>query len=275
MKRQIIKIDESKCTGCELCVTSCPEGALKVIDGKARLVGEILCDGLGACIGNCPEGAITIEEREAEPYDEVKVLEQIIPQGAAVLAAHLAHLRDHQQCDDLNTAKEYLSAKNIPIPEHQPSDDKTLPCGCPGSMMKTLPKKQESSSSTTDISIDSELQQWPIQLQLLNPQAPYFQEADLLLVADCVPFAYANFHQRFLKNKILVILCPKLDTVLDQYVHKLSEIIKHNRIKSLTVVHMEVPCCFGLMNLVQAALDQSGENLSVKEYTISLTGEIV
>ncbi|MCP4650879.1 MAG: 4Fe-4S dicluster domain-containing protein [PVC group bacterium] len=274
-KRQIIKIDEEKCNGCGVCVPDCPEGALQVIDGKARLVGELLCDGLGACIGRCPEGAIEIEEREAEPYDEIKVMDNVVKAGDKVIAAHLKHLKDHNQDDYLEQAGAYLKEHNIPVPVLEEKET-NLPCGCPGTMMKDF-RADESAAPVQETSVSglSQLRQWPIQLHLLNPQAPYFKDAELVIAADCVPFSYAGFHQRFLKGKTLMIFCPKLDTAKDVYVQKMADIFKNNNIKSITMVHMEVPCCFGLMALVEEALKLSGKNIILKEYNISLKGEIL
>ncbi|MDP8212741.1 MAG: 4Fe-4S binding protein [Candidatus Zapsychrus exili] len=276
MKRQIIKIDEDKCTGCGLCVPDCPEGALQIIDGKAKLVGELLCDGLGACIGNCPEGAIEVETREAEEYQEKKVMENIVKAGDATLRAHLKHLRDHNQDEYLAQALEYMKENDIEEPETKKNEP--LVCGCPGIMMKDLRKKEPEPPKTQDVlaaSLKSELGQWPIQLQLLNPAAPYFKDADLLIAADCVAFSFANFHQRFLKGKILIMFCPKLDTTMDAYLEKLTFIISNNNIKSITSVRMEVPCCYGTLALVENALKQSGKNITVKDYTISISGEII
>lgn len=275
MKREIIKIIEEKCNGCAQCVPNCPEGALQVIDGKARLVGELLCDGLGACIGNCPEGAIVIEEREAEGYDEIKVMENVVNGGGAVVAAHLKHLKEHGQHEYFKQAQEYLAKRGIKIPRE--IEAKPLPSGCPGTMMQDFRNKERASAVPVSRAVapPSALRQWPIQLQLLNPHAPYFQNAELVIAADCVPFAFANFHARFLEGKALVILCPKLDRVMDLYQEKLAEIFRVNNVVSITVVHMEVPCCFGVGQLVQEALKLSGQNVIIKDYTISLEGEII
>jgi len=220
MKRHIIKIDEERCTGCGLCIPNCAEGALKVIDGKARLVSDQACDGLGACIGHCPEGAITVETREAEPFDERKV----------------------------------RASEAIPSP---------------GRAAGPAP-----SAAPTPTARKSRLAQWPVQLHLLNPQAPYFKGADLLVAADCVPFATADFHERFLAGKALVVFCPKLDDSDEIYVERLAEILRLNDIKSITVAHMEVPCCFGTNRVVEAALKRSGKKLEVKDITISVRGEV-
>jgi len=274
MKRKIIKIDENKCNGCGLCIPNCPEGALKIINGKARLVSELTCDGLGACLGHCPQGAITVEEREAKPYDEKKVMVTIAAQGRDAIESHLKHLQDHNQDEYLLEALEYLKEHQIEIgsPKGEPLKE---PCGCPGS--RVIDRRMEKQMIETPPATDfpSELRQWPIQLHLLNPHAPYFHNADLVIAADCVPFTYAGFHRRFLKNKILIIFCPKLDQGLEQYVEKLSELFKDNAIKSITIVRMEVPCCGGVTGIVAEALSRSEKRIIVKEYTISLQGEII
>ncbi len=275
MKRQIIKIDEEKCTGCGECVPNCPEGALQIIDGKARLVGELLCDGLGACIGNCPQGAITVEEREAEEYNERKVMENVVKAGENVIKAHLKHLKEHNQHEDLKQAMDYLKEHNIPTPKAEEKNEEPLPCGCPGTMMKDFRNDKSEETQEQPAAIKSELRQWPTQLQLLNPAAPYFKDADFLVAADCVAFTFADFHRRFLKGKTLAMFCPKLDSKMDMYLEKLTAIIRDNNIKSITVVEMEVPCCFGTLKLVEQAVKNSKKNVVIKDYTISIKGEIV
>lgn len=224
-KRKIIKIDEEKCNGCGLCVPSCAEGALQIIDGKARLVSDIFCDGLGACLGHCPEGAITIEEREAVPFDQKKV--------------H-AHVHD----------------------DH----------ACPGSKVMDFGKKPGFLQKGKGVPGVSELRQWPVQITLVPSRAPYLQNADLLISADCVPFAYANFHQDLLKGKVLLVGCPKLDDA-EFYTKKLTQIFKENGIKSVTCAHLEVPCCFGLVQIVKEALKSSGKDIPFKEATIGIQGD--
>lgn len=290
MKRDIITIDEEKCTGCGECVPNCPEGAIQIIDGKARLVSDLSCDGLGACIGHCPEDAISIENREAEPYDERKVMENIVKAGPATIKAHLMHLKEHNQTEYLSQAIAYLREKGITPPEMDSGHAPGHPASCPG--LKVMDFREErgatgggagagrqDAASASGVgqatAVKSELRQWPVQLQLVNPNAPYFQDADLVIAADCVPFSYANFHDRFLKGKTLIILCPKLDRVLEQYLEKLAEIFRINNIKSITLVHMEVPCCFGLTRLVEEALKRAGKNIVIKDYTVSIKGEII
>lgn len=269
VKRDIIKINKEKCNGCGDCIPGCPEGALQVIDGKARLISDLFCDGLGACIGTCPQGAIEIEQREAVPYDEINVMENIIIEGPNVIKAHLKHLNDHKQKDFLKQAIDFLIEKNIKIPDYETTVQGT----CPGSIETELGEKPMSSQEAP-VYI-GELRNWPVQLQLLNPNAPYLKNGDLLIAADCAPFAYANFHQRFLKDKILIIFCPKLDKTIEQYIDKLADIFENQDIKSISIVHMEVPCCSGIEVIVERALEKSGKNIIIKEYTISINGEII
>jgi len=268
MKREIIKIDEDICDGCGECVKGCPEGALQVINGKARLINEAFCDGLGACIGDCPKDAIEIIEREAEPYDEKKVVENIAEQGQDVLKAHLEHLKEHGQTDLLEEALEHLEELGIksPIDIKEADQDHT----CPGSAMNQWDNEQESGDEGGRI--NSRLDQWPVQLNLVPVQAPFFEDKELVIAADCVPFAYPNFHVDFLEENSLLIGCPKLDDS-EQYVEKLSEIFKQNDIKSINVVHMEVPCCFGLNQIVKKAMKKSGEDIPLEETTITVKGE--
>jgi Pyruvate/2-oxoacid:ferredoxin oxidoreductase delta subunit len=239
--RKIVKIDEEKCNGCGLCIPNCAEGALQIVDGKAKLVSEKFCDGLGACLGHCPEDAITVIDREAVEFDEKAV------------EVHLHKQKEAQ-----------------PKPEPQPSQSFT---GCPSSraMHFKIPETQtEAVSNTPSVSM---LSQWPVQLKLVPINAPYFQDADLLIAADCVPFAYPNFHQDFLKGKAVVVGCPKLDDV-QYYKEKLTEIFKTNSIKSVTVPYMEVPCCFGLVKVTEDAIAASGKNIPLKKVKIGIRGDI-
>jgi NAD-dependent dihydropyrimidine dehydrogenase PreA subunit len=282
MKRKIISIDEMKCTGCGQCIPDCPEGAIQLIAGKARLVSDLFCDGLGACIGTCPEGAISIIEREAIPYDEDIVMGTIVQQGAPVISAHLEHLLCHGQNELYNQAIAYLKEHTIAIPEHgSPTvPPKTTYDGhspfstCPGSAARSIPRNAPA-ASRQPLKTESELQQWPIQLKLLNSAAPYFDNADLLISADCVPFAYADFHADFLRDKILIMFCPKLDTDIDGYIEKLAEIFSNHTIKSITIVHMEVPCCGGVRYVVDQARERSGKRIPVMEKTITIQGDVV
>jgi len=231
MIRNIVHIDDAKCSGCGQCVTACAEGAIKLVNGKAKLVSDVYCDGLGACLGECPEGAITIIKREAHDFDEEAVKE------------HLSEERDEE-------AKE-------------------APC-CPGSRMMDFRGSPGIASQATIQA--SELRQWPVQLTLVSPNAPYFKNADLVVAADCVPFAYPNFHPDFLRGKALVIGCPKLDDV-EPYVKKLSDIFRGNNIQSVHVVNMEVPCCFGLQHVVEEAIKKSGKVLPLRQSVITVRGE--
>ena len=237
--RKIVRIDEEKCNGCGLCIPNCAEGALKIVDGKAKLISEKFCDGLGACLGNCPQDAIAVIEREAEDLDEKAV-------------------------------KAFLHKKQGTKPEPQPAPVFT---GCPSSRtmhFKAPESRTESLSNKPSVSM---LSQWPVQLKLVPINAPYFQDADLLIAADCVPFAYPNFHQDFLKGKTVVVGCPKLDDI-QYYREKLTEIFKTNSIKSVTLPYMEVPCCFGLVKATEEAIAASGKNIPLKKVKIGIRGEI-
>jgi len=271
VKREIIKINEEKCNGCGLCVPNCPEGALQIIDGKARLVSDLFCDGLGACIGNCPEGAISVEEREAEEYDERKVMENIIKQGKNTIKAHLKHLEDHGADKYLKEAKDFLKEKGI----EDPTKEKTSPArtSCPGSRIMDFSEEESSANETGKRS--SELRQWPIQLHLISPNAPYFIEKDVLLAADCTAFSIGDFHKDFLKGKRLVIACPKLDSNREIYVEKLRKMIDEAKINTLTVLVMEVPCCSGLVEIAKKALDSATRKVPIKLIIVSLKGDII
>ena len=301
MKRKIISIDEKKCTGCGQCIPDCPEGALQMIDGKARLVSDLFCDGLGACIGTCPEGAISVIEREAEPYDETKVIAGIMKQGTPVIKAHLEHLASHEQVEYYNDAIEFLIENGIPIPDHEPpvakkpapfgtrSTRKHPPAvchagphepnpftGCPGAAARDIPRKVPHAGPTQPVpgSSSSELRQWPVQLALLNPAAAYFKDADLLVSADCAPFAFAGFHEDLLKGKILIIFCPKLDADIDGYISKLAAIFSMHAIRSVTVIRMEVPCCGGLRYVVEKAMEKAGKKILLEEKTVMIDGKL-
>lgn len=274
-KRKIIKIDESKCNGCGLCIPNCPEGALQIIDGKARLISDLFCDGLGACIGHCPEGAITTEEREAEPYDEKKVMENIVKQGKNTIIAHLKHLKEHNETEYLKQAIDVLKGKDIEVPHDAISGGHgPLPCGCPGTMVKDFSSEGKDSKQKSDkvVSATSQLRQWPVQIALVPAFAPFLKDADLLIAADCVPFACANFHNDFLKNKVLLVGCPKLDDV-SAYEEKFKQILQNNDLKSITYVRMEVPCCAGMVPAIKNAISVSGKKVPFEEIIISIKGE--
>jgi NAD-dependent dihydropyrimidine dehydrogenase PreA subunit len=281
MKRTMIHIDESKCDGCGLCIEGCPEGALQLVDGKAVLVGEILCDGLGACIAQCPQDAIHIEEREAEPYQESQVLENILEKGEAALLAHLKHLQHHNQHTYLTEALALLKQKNHAIPtafdpnissSHHTTQTKFQ--GCPGS--QTINLKSKPTSNTTENPVyPSALQHWPIQLHLVSPHAPHYHSSDLLLTADCVAYSLGNFHNQYLTNHTLAVACPKLDQGLDRYQKKLVSFIEEAQINTLTVLIMEVPCCTGLVRLAEQAAKQANRKIPVKAIQVSVDGEIL
>lgn len=281
MKRKIVEIDEELCNGCGVCIPNCQEGALQIIDEKARLISDLFCDGLGACIGHCPEGAITIVEREAEPYDERKVMELIVPKGKNTILAHLNHLRDHNEVDFLNEAIQYLKENNIEMSNEKfETKQPASACGCPGSAAMDFNIDQEKvneapNADSGSSSLQSELKQWPVQLHLLNPQASYFRNADVVLTADCVPFAMPDFHSRFLKGRSLAIACPKLDTNKDSYVEKLTSMIADTRINSLSVIMMEVPCCGGLLSMAEMAREQSGRNVPIKRIIVGIQGDVL
>ncbi|MCI1945654.1 ATP-binding protein [Clostridium luticellarii] len=243
MKRKIVNIDEKKCNGCGLCVNACHEGAIELVDGKARLISDEYCDGLGDCLPECPVGAIKIVERESKDYNEKLVMEK-------------------------KKEKEKLALKAY------------LPCGCPGAAARTIERMPRSKKNIDkkehreNLKNISELRQWPVQLKLINPRAPYLKNADLLVAADCTAYAYANFHEDFIQDHIVVIGCPKLDDI-DYYEEKFEEIIKNNDLKSITVVRMEVPCCGGIVNAVKRAMLQSGIIIPYREVTVATNGDII
>jgi len=248
-KRTIVRIDEEKCTCCGLCIPNCAEGALQIIDGKAKLVSDRFCDGLGACLGHCPEDAIVITEREADEFDEEAV------------ETHL-----HAKKEAKPGPKAQPKSQAQPHPSHSFG-------GCPGSRMMQFNAPEAGGEAKPVARSQSTLSHWPVQLKLVPVNAPYFNNADLLIAADCVPFAYANFHQDFLKGKAVVVGCPKLDDI-ELYREKLTEIFKSNSIRSITVPYMEVPCCFGLVAAVEDALEVSGKNIPLKKVKIGIRGEV-
>jgi len=273
MKRTIIKIDENLCNGCGNCVTGCHEGALQLIDGKAVMVSELYCDGLGACIGECPVNAIKLEEREAEPYSEVAVMERISAKGELVILAHLKHLKDHGEKKLLQEGVAWLKEHHIEIDFSSINKQEKLACGCSGSHEKTW-IKPAFVTAPSNTGQHSELRQFPVQLQLLNPQAPYFEGANVLLAADCTAFALGNFHSKFLKGKKLAIACPKLDSNTDHYIEKLESMIDDSHIDTLTVLIMEVPCCSGLVGIAKTARDKATRNIPIKVIVVSVQGEV-
>ncbi|NIQ40094.1 MAG: 4Fe-4S dicluster domain-containing protein [Proteobacteria bacterium] len=275
MKRKIITIDEERCTGCELCIANCPEGAIQIIDGKARLVSDLLCDGLGACLGHCPEDAITIEEREAEDYNERTVVENILKQGPNTLKAHLAHLREHQQDEYYNQAVEYLKEQNIPIPADTESTPHLTPMGgCPGSKTMAFAREDRAAKSLVG-KRPSALTHWPIQMHLLSPVAPHYQNADMVLAADCVAYSLGDFHKDYLQGKVLGIACPKLDEGQEIYLEKLKALIDMAKINTLTIMIMQVPCCRGLLHLALEAAAQADRSIPIKCIITGLQGDIL
>lgn len=283
MKRTVIKIDEDLCNGCGACVEGCHEGALQLINGKAVMISDLYCDGLGACIGECPVDAIELIEKDTEPYDETAVMERISPKGTKVIMAHLKHLKDHNEMEWFNQGVEWCRNNGIDIESElallTPAAKAAAPasqpqgCGCPGSAERTF--KRESVSFTPATKNPSELQQWPVQLHLLNPMAGFLKGSDLLLASDCSAFSHGSFHSEFLKNKSLAIACPKLDSNVQSYIDKLAVMIDEAKINTLTVLIMEVPCCSGLLKIAKSAREQAKRNIPVKALVMSLTGEIL
>ncbi|MFC1892583.1 ATP-binding protein [Chloroflexota bacterium] len=231
--RQIVRIDEEKCNGCGLCVPACAEGALQIIEGKAKLISEKYCDGLGACLGECPQGAIVIEERVAGEFDE---------------EATKLHLEERHTMEE-------------------------LPCGCSSATVTQFERPETTEATIVEAAgQQSMLSHWPVQLALVPPAAPFLQGADLVLAADCVPFAYAGFHQDFIKEHALLVACPKLDD-FQAHLKKLADILSQSSVKSLTVVHMEVPCCSVLVHMAKQAMQLAGQDIPLKEVTIGIKGD--
>ncbi|MBE0616381.1 MAG: 4Fe-4S binding protein [Proteobacteria bacterium] len=253
MKRQIIRIDESKCTGCGLCVPNCAEGSLEIRGGKAVLVKEALCDGLGACLGHCPEGALIIEERDAEAFDEHLVEQRLQELG-----------RDHQPAP-------VAASHGGACPSSRPV---SLGGGCPSARPTTIAGVRIPAAAAPSAAPASELTHWPVQLGLLPPTAPFFRGAELLLAADCVPFAYPDFHRTLLKGRAVAVACPKLDNA-GAHFQKLIQIFRQGGLKGVTVVRMEVPCCGGLSAMAAEAWKESGAAFPLRELVISRGGEIL
>jgi NAD-dependent dihydropyrimidine dehydrogenase PreA subunit len=275
-KRKIILIDEERCTGCGLCLPNCPEGALQIIDGKARLISDLFCDGLGACIGHCPEGAITIEERTAKPYDERKVMDNIIQAGNATILAHLHHLQDHGEHSYLKEALAVLKEKHIDIPSQEHSSNHThhAACNCPGAAMQEFIRETRTACDDETPRL-SHLTHWPVQLHLISPTAPYYHHRDVLLTADCVGYAFGDFHAQYLKGKSITIACPKLDSNLDSYQEKMVSLIDDAQINTLTVMTMEVPCCQELLQFARLAAAQSKRKIPIKSIVIGIKGAVL
>lgn len=253
MIRKIVHIDQEKCDGCGLCVPSCAEGAIKIADGKAQIAADNLCDGLGACLGECPQDAITIIEREADEFDEEAVEKHLHAEGA-VPAEHGHGAGHHGHA-------------------HGGHHGHAHGGGCPGSRVQSFAPAPGTPAASAG-AVQSQLAQWPVQLHLVPVTAPYFKDAELLITADCVPFAYANYHHDFLAGKAVVVGCPKLDDN-NAYVTKLTELFRVSGIKGITVLRMEVPCCGGIVMAARQALAASGMEIPFREVTISIRGEIV
>ncbi len=251
MKRKIITINEELCDGCGNCVSACSEGALQIVDGKAKLVKEDFCDGFGDCIGECPTGALKIEEKESKPFDEEATKEYLLK----------------------TEGKEAIWRMEEAQRKHEVKEHKPMPCGCPGSMVQTL-HRQETTTLLSPQKIQSQLRNWPIQIALLPLKAPYYENTDLLVAADCCAYAYGGFHNDFIKGHTLAIGCPKLDNA-NAYKEKLATILSENNIESVTVTYMEVPCCMGLIRLVKEAVRQTGKDIPIKRIQIGIRGEIL
>ena len=277
--RTIIEIDQDSCDGCGACESGCPEGALRVIGGKARLVGESLCDGLGACIGRCPRNAIKVTNREAAEYDEIAVLEEILPQGEEVLAAHLAHLDHFGQELYLVQAAKHLRARGLLLPRGferlgEPENPRfTKPCGSPALARKPPASLHGLHRDTGAPGAAPSLANWPIQLHLVNPRSPHFEGANLVIAADCTGFVLASFRGNFAEGSTLVIACPKLDHGLELYASKLAVLLC--RAATVTVVTMSVPCCSGLLRLVDEARRSAAAGLTIQSIVVGTDGRIV
>jgi ferredoxin len=258
-KRPIISIDEERCDGCGSCVPSCAEGALRIVNGKARLVKESYCDGLGACLGECPQGALMIIESEADEYDEAEVLAHLVPVDPSAARAHVARSGAHPP---------------NPIPLHAPREEPTpvravSAAPCPSMRVAEWETTEEPAPAMQRQR--SRLRQWPVQLHLVPAAAPFFEDADVVLVADCVPFAYANFHEDFLRGHAVAVGCPKLDDA-GAYVDKVTQILLQSNVRSLKVAYMEVPCCRGLVQIAQQALAHAGKQIPFEAVMIAIAG---
>jgi NAD-dependent dihydropyrimidine dehydrogenase PreA subunit len=294
MEREIVRIDNDKCNGCGDCVPNCHEGALQIIDGKAVLISDLLCDGLGACLGHCPTGALTIEKREAEPYNEFEVMADMVKKGKNVVIAHLKHLKDHDEKEFLKQGFEFLEEhknsvefdivevrNNLEVTKNYKSltmeqiikTPVSHNNGCPGS--RAMAFNAIDSGGDEKLNIASQLTHWPIQLHLINPAASNFNKSDLLVAADCTAFSFGNFHDDFLKNRKLVIACPKLDSNKEIYIEKISRLIDEAFVNTITVLVMEVPCCSGLLQIVQMGLQSAKRKVPLKAVTIGIRGNVL
>jgi len=285
MKREIIKIDREKCNGCGLCIPNCQEGALQIVDNKAVLISELLCDGLGACIGHCPQDAISIEFREATPYSETAVIEEMLPQGVNVLIAHFKHLKEHNQNEYLKQGMKYLKENSDKLTfdvskieealNNEPKHTHKSECGCPGGQTRIIERKDGKTETTQQNEAFSALKQWPVQMHLINPAAGYFSKSDLLLAADCVAYTVGNFHNSFLKGKTLCIACPKLDSKTEVYVEKLARLIDEAKINTITIMMMEVPCCHSLLQMVVTAQNRASRKVPLKAIVVGIDGNVL
>lgn len=301
MMREMVKIDEALCDGCGLCVPGCHEGALQVIDGKARLISDLMCDGLGACLGHCPQGAIAIEKREAEPYSETKVMEVMVVKGMNTVVAHLNHLKEHNEKAYMREGVKYLLDHegdiSFPVqdainkihedepkvrthinmgrkPDMHHAHPHYAGGGCPGSQAVSFEPRASAVMVSTGEQT-SELRHWPVQLHLVNPAAPYYRNADVVIAADCTAFAMGDFHSRFLKGKSLAIACPKLDSNTEIYIEKIIRMIDEAQVNTITVMIMQVPCCGGLLQLVKSAVAGAERKVPVKMVIVGLEGNVL
>lgn len=288
MIRAVVKIDEEICNGCAECIPNCHEGALQIIDGKARLVSDLLCDGLGACIGHCPLGAISIEKRKAENYNEAKTMEMMVEKGKNTVLAHLLHLKEHHENVYLKEGLEFLmdNRNKINFNTDEILDEVNTDTSknifnmdnshhCPGAKDIQFAQKHATGILSNSSESPSELTHWPVQLHLINPAAVYFQKADIIIAADCTAFAMGNFHSAYLRGKSLVIACPKLDSNKHIYIEKIQAMIEKSLVNTITVLIMEVPCCGGLMSIVQEAIQKSIRKVPVKLVISSIQGSVL
>ena len=270
MKRRIIQIDSDKCNGCGACARACHEGAISMVDGKAKLMRDDYCDGLGDCLPACPCGAITFTEREAAAYDEAAVLENKKNKDSG-FSLKFDPETVRKAYNKINDPSRWKTDKEIS--EKMQATEETLPCGCPGTNSKKIERDECECGSAKITESISRLSQWPVQIKLVPVKAPYFEGAKLLIAADCTAYAYAAFHERFIKGHITLVGCPKLDDI--DYSEKLTQIISENDIKSVTIVRMEVPCCGGLEHAAKCALQNSGKFIPWQVVTISIDGNIL
>ncbi len=288
MIREVVKIDEETCNGCGNCIPNCHEGALQIIDGKARLVSDLLCDGLGACVGHCPLDAILIEKREAIDYDEISTIEMMVEKGKNTVLAHLLHLKEHNEHNYLKQGLDFLKSNKDKIhfsiddiisglETNQLNHNRNMEHhhSCPGADEIHFAHTQEPRGAMNSVEASSELSHWPVQLHLINPAASYFQKADILVAADCTAFAMGNFHAAYLRGKSLIIACPKLDSNKEVYNAKIQDLIEKSLVNTITVLIMEVPCCSGLLSIVQEAMQNSSRKVPVKLVISSVQGSIL